>query len=136
MEVVRGARTRLARKPSALSRELLRNFPKGRGRRGRRRKRKGGGGGGGGGEANAKAPQAKARAPQAKAAVDDDQVLAGIAEAAAMLDTDPPTAEVVDEALRASSNGAPSQDDVPLKRAARAKLDESVADALDDDDDA
>ena len=31
-EVLRGARTRMARKPSALSRELLRNFPKGKGR--------------------------------------------------------------------------------------------------------
>jgi ribonuclease E len=41
MEVIRGARTRMARKPSALSRELLRNFPKGRGRRGRRRRKKG-----------------------------------------------------------------------------------------------
>ncbi|HEY2638183.1 MAG TPA: helicase-related protein, partial [Solirubrobacteraceae bacterium] len=38
-EVLRGARTRMARKPSALARELLRNFPKGR--RGRRRRRKG-----------------------------------------------------------------------------------------------
>jgi ribonuclease E len=35
-EVLRGARIRLARKPSALARELLRNFPKGR--RGRRRR--------------------------------------------------------------------------------------------------
>jgi ribonuclease E len=41
MEVVRGARTRMARKPSALSRELLRNFPKGRKGRSRRRRRKG-----------------------------------------------------------------------------------------------
>jgi ribonuclease E len=40
-EVLRGARTRMARKPSALSRELLRNFPKGRGRRSRRRRKKG-----------------------------------------------------------------------------------------------
>ncbi|MDQ3849928.1 MAG: DEAD/DEAH box helicase family protein, partial [Actinomycetota bacterium] len=39
-EVLRGARTRMARKPSALSRELLRNFPKSRGRRGSRRRRK------------------------------------------------------------------------------------------------
>jgi hypothetical protein len=38
-EVLRGARIRLARKPSALARELLRNFPKGR--RGRRRRRRG-----------------------------------------------------------------------------------------------
>ena len=43
-EILRGARTRLARKPSALSRELLRNFPKGRGRRGNRRRRKKGAG--------------------------------------------------------------------------------------------
>ena len=42
-EVLRGARTRLSRKPGALSRELLRNFPKGKGRRGRRRKKKGAG---------------------------------------------------------------------------------------------
>jgi hypothetical protein len=39
-EVLRGARMRLARKPSALARELLRNFPKGR--RARRRRRRGG----------------------------------------------------------------------------------------------
>jgi superfamily II DNA or RNA helicase len=40
-EVLRGARTRMARKPGALSRELLRNFPRGaKGRRGKRRRRK------------------------------------------------------------------------------------------------
>jgi superfamily II DNA or RNA helicase len=39
-EVLRGARMRAARKPSAVARELLRNFPKSGGRR-RRRKRKG-----------------------------------------------------------------------------------------------
>ncbi len=42
-EVLRGARTRLSRKPGSLSRELLRNFPKGKGRRGRRRRKKGSG---------------------------------------------------------------------------------------------
>ena len=41
-EVLRGARSRMARKPSALARELLKNFPKGRRRRGGRRKRAGG----------------------------------------------------------------------------------------------
>jgi ribonuclease E len=46
-EVLRGARNRMARKPSALARELGRNFPKGK----RRRKtRKGGGNGGGNGK--------------------------------------------------------------------------------------
>ena len=38
-EALRGARTRMARKPAALARELLRNFPKGRRGRGRRRKK-------------------------------------------------------------------------------------------------
>jgi ribonuclease E len=49
-EALRGARTRMARKPAALARELLRNFPKGR-RGSKRRKRKGQGGGGAEGEA-------------------------------------------------------------------------------------
>ncbi|HEX6391346.1 MAG TPA: helicase-related protein, partial [Solirubrobacteraceae bacterium] len=126
MEVVRGARTRLARKPSALSRELLRNFPKGRGRRGRRRKRKGGGG------AEGKAPQvaatggAPARAPSGTS----EEVLAGIAEAANLLEG--PKQDVVDEALNAPPNGAAPHDDTPLEPEAQAELDESVAEALDD----
>ena len=44
-EVLRGARMRMARKPSAVARELLRNFPKGK----RRRRRSGSSSGGGGG---------------------------------------------------------------------------------------
>jgi hypothetical protein len=47
-EVLRGARMRMARKPSAVARELLRNFPKG-GKR-RRRRSKGGGGSNGPGQ--------------------------------------------------------------------------------------
>jgi superfamily II DNA or RNA helicase len=43
-EALRGARTRMARKPAALARELLRNFPKGR-RGSKRRRRKNGGAG-------------------------------------------------------------------------------------------
>ncbi|HEX2128563.1 MAG TPA: DEAD/DEAH box helicase family protein, partial [Solirubrobacterales bacterium] len=43
-EVLRGARMRMARKPSAVARELLRNFPKGKRRR--RRKREGANGSG------------------------------------------------------------------------------------------
>jgi ribonuclease E len=49
-EALRGARTRMARKPAALARELLRNFPKGR--RGKnRRRRKAGANANGNGEA-------------------------------------------------------------------------------------
>ncbi|MGH2879655.1 MAG: DEAD/DEAH box helicase, partial [Solirubrobacteraceae bacterium] len=40
-EVLRGARTRMARKPPALARELMRNFPKRRSRGKRRRRRSG-----------------------------------------------------------------------------------------------
>jgi superfamily II DNA or RNA helicase len=45
-EVLRGARMRMARKPSAVARELLRNFPKGGKRRRKRGKRNGGRAGG------------------------------------------------------------------------------------------
>ncbi|MFM9128122.1 MAG: hypothetical protein ACKOTA_11380, partial [Solirubrobacterales bacterium] len=60
-EVLRGARTKLARKPGALSRELLRNFPKGRGRRGRRRRRRRGKGNGTGASGNGANGQARQR---------------------------------------------------------------------------
>jgi hypothetical protein len=43
-EVINGARTRMSRKPAALARELLRNFPKGRGKAKRRRTRRKGAG--------------------------------------------------------------------------------------------
>jgi ribonuclease E len=56
-EVLRGARMRAARKPSAVARELLRNFPKSGGRR-RRRKRKGGSKDGGAPEKNGAAAEA------------------------------------------------------------------------------
>ncbi len=49
-EALRGARTRMARKPAALARELLRNFPKGR--RGSKRRRRKTGTGDGAGDAN------------------------------------------------------------------------------------
>ena len=53
-QVLDGARTRLGRKPSALARELLRNFPKGRRKRGTgRRRKKGGGAQGSGAQAGA-----------------------------------------------------------------------------------
>jgi superfamily II DNA or RNA helicase len=62
-EVLRGARMRAARKPSAVARELLRNFPKSGSRR-RRRKRKGGAksGEGNGAKSGARANGAKASA--------------------------------------------------------------------------
>jgi len=55
-EVLRGARMRMARKPSGIARELLRNFPKGgKGRRRRRKRGEGGGGENGGAGAEVEA---------------------------------------------------------------------------------
>jgi ribonuclease E len=48
-EALRGARTRMARKPAALARELLRNFPKGRRGKSRRKRKSAAGAGGGAG---------------------------------------------------------------------------------------
>jgi ribonuclease E len=57
-EALRGARTRMARKPPALARELLRNFPKRRARNARRR-RKGGKGAANGANGGSRAQAAK-----------------------------------------------------------------------------
>ncbi|HSK49432.1 MAG TPA: DEAD/DEAH box helicase family protein [Solirubrobacterales bacterium] len=59
-EVLRGARMRMARKPSGVARELLRNFPKG-GKRRRKRKRGGKGEGENGPGPDAKAAEGKAK---------------------------------------------------------------------------
>jgi ribonuclease E len=57
-EALRGARTRMARKPPALARELLRNFPKRRARNARRRRKgsKGAANGAGGAQGAARQP--------------------------------------------------------------------------------
>jgi ribonuclease E len=94
-EVLRGARTRMARKPSALARELLRNFPKGR--RGRRRRRKAGA---------QKAPEAEqavaTNGASAKAQDRSD-------EDGASADQQDPSAEI--ERAAAELNGAKSAED-------------------------
>ena len=73
-EVLRGARTRLARKPSALSRELLRNFPKGKGRRSRRRRKK---------AAAAAAGRTAAGTAQTRAGPDEDPLDGAVANSTA-----------------------------------------------------
>jgi hypothetical protein len=67
-EVLRGARTRMARKPPALARELLRNFPKRRAR-GQRRRRKGQGQ-----RANGTAPAQAPQNAQRGGATEDGQL--------------------------------------------------------------
>ena len=75
-EVLRGARMRAARKPSAVARELLRNFPKSGGRR-RRRKRKGAKDDGAGEKASA---AAEANGDVAESQTDEHDVETGAEE--------------------------------------------------------
>jgi ribonuclease E len=68
-EALRGARTRMARKPPALARELLRNFPKRRARNARRRRKgsKGAGTNGADGAGNGRQPgSGRSRGKRAK----------------------------------------------------------------------
>jgi superfamily II DNA or RNA helicase len=102
-EVLRGARMRMARKPSAVARELLRNFPKGGKRRRKRGKRNGQGENGnapeGGGEKTAKKPRRRKKgAAGAKAESGAGEVdLAGTdGDAIAAGDDDEKVAAVVD----------------------------------------
>jgi superfamily II DNA or RNA helicase len=70
-EVLRGARMRMARKPSAIARELLRNFPKGGKRRKRNKKRPPK-------ESKAKLDLAGTEADTVTAGDDDDEVAAAV----------------------------------------------------------
>ncbi len=84
-EVLRGARMRMARKPSAVARELLKNFPKG-GKRRRKRKRKDaqkGQGGNGAAPRRSKAGQVDLAGANggAVAAGDDDEQVAPVVDA-------------------------------------------------------
>ena len=71
-EVLRGARMRTARKPSAVARELLRNFPKGGSKRRRRRRRGGEGGGKGSNSGGDKGKDEAAASDGADADSSDD----------------------------------------------------------------
>src|SRR5206468_1365588 len=80
-EVLRGARTRLARKPSALSRDLLRNFPKRRSRSRRRgpAKRADDAGEAEAGEAEPRADEAEAEAEAVEVELQADAEAAPVA---------------------------------------------------------
>jgi ribonuclease E len=104
-EVLRGARTRLARKPQALARELLRNFPKGKRRR--RKKKKGGD------EAATAVVAGEAHLSGDNAIeVDDEDALADAIASADAAESDEDVDDAVEEAI-----GALDGDD-PLDEAA------------------
>ena len=71
-EALRGARTRMARKPAALARELLRNFPKGRRGKSRRRRKANGTGVDGAGQAAEGAVDGTALELEQNGHLDDD----------------------------------------------------------------
>ena len=94
-EALRGARTRMARKPAALARELLRNFPKGRRGKSRRRRKSG--------SANGAEAQAETEATLTTAELDD-----GVQETDDDLDEDGPEADDLDD----DDDDGPDPDDV------------------------
>ncbi len=112
-EALRGARTRMARKPSALARELLRNFPKGRRGRGTRRRRKG--------AKDGASPEALVDATVVDA-LDDE------------LDGDELDNDVDDEPTQGDAFDDSDSDDAdeppPPPRAVRPDVEDAVADAL------
>jgi ribonuclease E len=112
-EVLRGARTRMARKPSALSRELLRNFPKGKGRRSRRRRKKAAEA-----EAAAVATEAAVQAAQAEGveAADGEAAAAATSDGGAEVPADVETAAAADDDV--ASDGAEAGDAEAVAEAA------------------
>jgi ribonuclease E len=125
-EVVNGARTRMSRKPAALARELLRNFPKGKGRSKRRRKRKGGAAG------EAAAPEAVASEAAEVTTVEDSKTGDEAAESApkprrsrrrrVSADDGEPAPE---PAALPSAEGEPAEEPKPRRRRAKAATDEA-----------
>jgi ribonuclease E len=115
-EALRGARTRMARKPSALARELLRNFPRGRRGRGSRRRRKGAKDG--------------AAAEGVKAAVGAEALDADL-DLDDGLDDDGPSPEVAEEAYDEALDADEVVGDAPpLPREDREDVEDVVAEAL------
>jgi ribonuclease E len=126
-EALRGARTRMARKPAALARDLLRNFPKGRRAKSRRRRPQAAGGAGSANGAakpgRANTGDGRARRPRSGngAAVDPVDVDEGSSV------DEGPSEDVLTEAFEtATDNGKPP----PLDSSSRAGVEETVADAL------
>ncbi|HEV7774584.1 MAG TPA: DEAD/DEAH box helicase family protein [Conexibacter sp.] len=114
-EALRGARTRMARKPSALARELLRNFPRGRRGRGSRRRRKG--------AKEGTAAQGVTAAVGAEALDVDLELDDGL--------DDGPSPEVAEEAYDEALDGDDGIGDAPpLPREEREDVEEVVAEAL------
>ena len=124
-EALRGARTRMARKPPALARELLRNFPKRRARNARRRRKgsKGAGANGAAGQNHAQGAGGNGRKPGGGRG-------RGRGKGAQPRPRDQsPSEAVLTEAL--ASAPATENDDAGLPPGAGEQLQRNVEDALD-----
>ncbi|MGH2875487.1 MAG: hypothetical protein ACRDK7_06570, partial [Solirubrobacteraceae bacterium] len=145
-EALRGARTRMARKPPALARELLRNFPKRRARNARRR-RKGakGAGANGGGDGSKRAAVANGRDVSKPAAVANGGDRTGngrqpgrgrgrdrrVNKSQSHDQAETPSDAVLTEALSSKPAGDDRNRGGELAPAAGEKLQRNVQDALD-----
>jgi ribonuclease E len=127
-EVLRGARTRMSRKPNSLARELLRNFPKARKGRSRRRKRSSRSGAGAASIAPEVAVEAVVENAElatagnghAPEAIDEAAAAAAVREAAELLggagaNGAEPTAGDRQGDDAPQVNGAAAEDDAPVK---------------------
>ena len=136
-EALRGARTRMARKPAALARELLRNFPKGR--RGKSRRRRKANGAGAGAETEGAVATATLEADDAteldvdvdgrNGEVDIDELEDSGANANADADAD---ADADDDAEDAHDD---AEDDGPIDAEDDSDVDDDAEDADDDAED-
>ncbi len=120
-EALRGARTRMARKPSALARELLRNFPRGRRGRGSRRRRKG---------AKEGAAAEGVAAGVGVEALDGDELELDDELDAAPSDDEGPTPAVAEEAYDEALDEDVVEEAPPLPDEEREEVEEAVAEAL------
>jgi ribonuclease E len=109
-EALRGARTRMARKPPALARELLRNFPKRRARNNKRRRKGAKGAAAPAKQAPAPAVESRARAGAAQTQLDAaaavEQAAAAVQAAAAAMPV--PQQQPTAAAVRAIGQEPPS----------------------------
>ncbi len=109
-EALRGARTRMARKPPALARELLRNFPKRRARNNKRRRKGAKGTAAPAKQAAAPAVESRARASAAQTQLDAaaavEQAAAAVQAAAAAMPV--PQQQPTVAAVRAIGQESPS----------------------------
>jgi ribonuclease E len=108
-EALRGARTRMARKPAALARELLRNFPKGR-RATKRRRRKAGATDGAG------AGREAAQSAVALISQDDDEDIDIDIDEAAPVAADAPADAEAEPGAAADAGGQPAPATPAAKR--------------------